>query len=100
MISGITDAVAASNVPPTEDFPTIGMEAEELHPPIGVVDEELPPPIGVVAENISPPIGVVDEKLPYPGVGMEVVPTPNLNHTTTTMQQMDQMVERCNPDQV
>ena len=64
LISGITDAVAAPNVPPTEDFPS----------PIGVVAEELPPPIGVVAE-----------KLPHPGVGMEEVPTPNLSHTTTTM---------------
>ena len=111
MISGITDAVAVSNVPPTEDFPTIGVVAEELPPPIGEVAEELPPPIGVVAEELPPPIGVVAEelppsigvvaeKLPYPGVGMEVVPTPNLNHTTTTMQQMDQMMERCNPDQV
>ena len=89
LISGITDAVAASYVPPTEHFP-----------PIGVVVEELPPPIGVVAEKLPPPIGVVAEKLPHPGVGMEVVPPPNLNQTTNTMQQMDQMKERCNPDQV
>ena len=30
MISGITDAVAASHVPPTEHFPPIGVVAEEL----------------------------------------------------------------------
>ena len=67
----------------------IGMEAEELPPPIGGVSEELPPPIEVVAENLA-----------HPRVGMELVPTPHLNHTTSTMQQMDQMMERCNPDQV
>ena len=88
LISGITDAITASNVPPTEDFPMIGMEAEELPPSIGEVVEELPPTIGVVAQ-----------KLPHPRVGTEVVPTPHINHTTSTMQQMDQMMERY-PDQV
>ena len=100
LISGITDAVTASHVPPTEHFPPIGVVAEKLPPPIGVVVEKLPSPIGVVAEKLPPPIGVVAEKIPHPGVGTEVVPPPNLNHTTNTMQQMDQMMERCNPDQV
>ena len=43
LISGTTDAIIASNVPPTEDFPTIGMEAEELPPSIVEVAEELKP---------------------------------------------------------
>ena len=77
--------------------------AEELPPPIGVVAEEIvaeeiPPPNGVVAEELPPPVGVVAETLPHPEVGTEVVPSPNLNHTTTnTMQQMDQMIERSIP---
>ena len=111
LISGITDAVTASNVPPTEDCPTIGITAEELpppigevvkelHSPIGVVDEELLPPIGVVAEKLSSPIEVVDKKLPYQGVFTEQVATPNIKNTTTTMQEMDKMVEEYNPDQV
>ena len=102
---------AASNVPPTDDYPMIGIADEELPPPIeemvqelhypiGVVDEELLPPIGVVAEKPSSPIEVVDEKHPYRGVFTEQVATQNLNNTTTTTQKMVQMVERCNPDQV
>ena len=64
------------------------------------MDEELLPPFGVVAENLSSPIEVVDKKEPYQGVFPEHVATPNLDDTTTTMQKLDQMVERCNPDQV
>ena len=45
LISGITDAVTASNVPPTEDCPMIGIAAEELPPPIGEVAKELHSPI-------------------------------------------------------
>ena len=56
LISGITDAVTASNVPPTEDFPMIGIAAEELPPPIGEEAEELHSPIGVVDEELLPPI--------------------------------------------
>ena len=64
------------------------------------MDEELLPPFGVVAENVSSTIEVVDKKQPYQGVFPEHVTTPNLNDMTlTTMQKLDQMVERCNPDQ-
>ena len=111
LISGITDDVAASNVPPTEDYPMIGIEAEELPPPIeemveelhstiGVVDGDFLPPIGVVAGNLLSPIEVVNAKVPCKGVFLEQVATTNLSNTTTTMQNTDQMVERCNPDHV
>ena len=111
LISGITDAVAASNVQPNEEYPMIGIADEELPPPIeemvqelhsptGVMDEEVLNPIGVVAEKGSSPIEVADKKHPYQGVFSEHVATPNLNDTTTTIPKMDQIVERCNPDQV
>ena len=111
LISGITDAVAASNVPPNKDYPMSAItDAElpppieemvhEIHSPIGTMNEELLPPFGVVDEDLLSPIEVVDKKQPYPGVFPEHVATPNINDTTTTMQKLDQMVERCNPDQV
>ena len=112
LISGITEAVAASNVPPDQDYPTSAIVDEDLPPPIeemvqelhstiGIMDEELLPPFGVVAEKVSSPIEVVDKKQPYQGVFPEHVATPNLNDTAiTTMQKLDQMVERCNPEQV
>ena len=73
LISGITDALAASNVPPNQDYPMSAITDEELplpiedmvqelHSPIGIMDEELLPPFGVVAENLSSPIEVVDKK--------------------------------------
>ena len=112
LISGITEAVAASNVPPNQDYPTSAFTGEELpppieetvqelHSPIGIMDEELLPSFAVVAEKASTPIEVVDKKQPYQGVFPEHVTTLNLNDTTiTTMQKVDKMVERCNPDQV
>ena len=113
LISGITDAVAASHVPPTGDCPTLGITAEELPPPvgkvikelhfpIGVVHEELLPPVGVVTETLSSPNEVVDEKVPYQGVFMEQVATLNLNNTTTrsNIKELDPMVEGYKQDQV
>ena len=102
LISGITEAVAASNVPLNQDYvisaiaseelpPTIEETAQEYHSPIGIMDEELLPPFGVVAEKVSSPIEVVDKKQPYQGVLLEHDATPNLNDTTrTTMQKLDQ----------
>ena len=71
LISGITEAVAASNVLPNQDYPTSAIADEELpppieetvlHSPIGIMDEEPLPPFGVVAEKVSSPIEVVDKK--------------------------------------
>ena len=63
MISGITDAVDASHVPPTGDCPTIGITFEELPPPVGNIIKEPHSPIGVVHEELLPPVGVVAETL-------------------------------------
>ena len=79
LISGITEAVAASNVSANQDYPTGAIAGEELpptmeetvqelHSPIGIMDQELLPPFGVVAEKVSSPNEVVDEKQPYQGV--------------------------------
>ena len=112
LISGNTEAVAASNVSPNQDYPTsaiVGEElpptieemVQELHSPIGIMDEEVLPTFGVVAEKVSSPNEIVDKKQPYQGVFLEHVTTPNLNDTPrTTRQKLDQMVETCNPDQV
>ena len=73
LISGITEAVAASNVQPNQDYPTSAIADEELpppieetvqelHSPIGIMDEEPLPPFGVVAEKVSSPIEVEDKK--------------------------------------
>ena len=104
--------MVASNVSANQDYPTgefadeelpTTMEdmVQELHSPIGIMDEELLPPFGVVTENVTPPNEVVDKKQPYQGVFPKHVATPNLNDTTrTTRQELDQMVETCDPDQV
>ena len=63
LVYRISDAVAASNVPPKQDYPasaiadeelppTIEETFQELHSQIGIMDEELLPPFGVVAENV------------------------------------------------
>ena len=54
LISWITDAVAASNVPSSVDCPTIGIMAEELPPPVGKLIKEVHSPIGVVHEELLP----------------------------------------------
>ena len=65
------------------------------------MDEELLPPFGVVTEKVTPPNEVVDKKQPYQGVFLKHVATASLNDTTrTTRQELDQIVETCNPDQV
>ena len=112
LISGIAEAVVASNVSGNQDYPTGALVDEELsptmeemfqevHSPIGNMDEELLPPFGVVTEEVTPPNEVVDQKQPYQGVFPKHVATASLNDTTrTTTQELDQMVETCNPDQV
>ena len=110
LVSGITEAVVASNVSANQDYPTCAFGDEELAPTmeetvqelhslIGIIDEELLPPFGVVAEKVTPPNEVVDKKQPYQGVFPKHVTTPNLNDITrTTRQKLDQTVETCNPD--
>ena len=54
-----------------------------------------------MTEKVTPPNEVVDKNQPYQGVFTKNVTIPNLNDTTrTTRQELDQMVETCNPDQV
>ena len=73
LISGITEAAAASNVSANQDYPTgtiVGEElpptmeetVQELHSQIGIMDDELKPPFGVEAEKVSSPNEVVDKK--------------------------------------
>ena len=95
LISGITEAVVASNVSANQDYPTGALADEELPPTMEETVQELHSPIGIMDEELLPPFGVVAEEK------MKHVATPKLNDITrTTRQKLDQMVETCNPDQV
>ena len=63
LISGITEAVAASNVPPNQDYPNSAITGEELPPPIEETVQELHSPIGIMEEELLPPLGVVAENV-------------------------------------
>ena len=95
LISGLTEAVVASNVSANQDYPTGALVDEELPPTMEEMVQELRSPIGIMDEELLPPFGVVaEEKIKH-------VATPNLNDITrTTKQKLDPLVETCNPDQV
>ena len=95
LISGLTEAVTATNVSANQDLP-IGTLLDEALPPImEETVQELHSPIGIVDEEVQPPLGVVmEEKTKHVG-------TPNVNSITrSTKTTMDQMTETCYPDQV
>ena len=95
LISGLTEAVTATNVLANQDLPS-GTSLDEQLPPImeGTV-QELHSPIGIVDEEVQPPLGVVEEeKMKHDG-------TPNVNAIKrSTNSTMAQMTETCDPDQV
>ena len=95
LISGITEAVIASNVSANQDLPTGTSSDEKLPLIIEEMVQELRSPIGIMDEEVQPPFGVmVEEKTKHDS-------TPNLNDKTiSTKPKMDQMVETCDPDQV
>ena len=95
LISGITEAVIASNVSEKQDLPAGTLADEELPLIMEKMVQELCSPIAVMDEEVQSPFGVmVEEKTKHDG-------TPNLNDTTrSTKPKMDQMVETCDPDKV
>ena len=95
LISGLTEAVTATNVLANQDLPSGTLLDEELPPIIKETVQELHSPIGIVDEEVQPPLGVMEEEKPkHDG-------TPNVNAITrSTKTTMDQMMETCDPDQV
>ena len=95
LISGITEAVIASNASANQDLPTGTLADEELPHIMEETVQELHSPIGIMDKEVQPPFGVMaEEKTRHVG-------TPNLNDITrSTKPKMDQMVETCDPDQV
>ena len=95
LISGLTEAVTATNVSANQDLPIGTLLDEQLAPIMEETVQELHSPIGIVDEEVQPPLGVVEEeKTKHDG-------TPNVNAikriTKTTL---DQMTETCDPDKV
>ena len=83
LISGIAEAVIASNVSANQNLPT-GTSAYEEHPLIMEQTVQGQPTFGVM----------VEERTKHDS-------TPNLNDKTrSTKTKMDQMVETCDPDEV
>ena len=95
LISGLTEAVTATNVSANQDLPSGTLLDEQLPPIMEETVQELHSPIGIVDEEVQPPLGVVEEeKMKHDG-------TPNVNAITrSTKTTMDQMTETCDPDQV
>ena len=95
LISGLTEAVIATNVSANQDLPSGTLLDEELHPIMEETVQELHSPIGIVDEEVQTPFGVmVEEKTKHVG-------TPNVNAITiSTKTKMDQMMETCDQDQV
>ena len=95
LISGLTEAVTATNVPANQDLPSGTLLDEQLAPIMKGTVQELHSPIGIVDEEVQPPLGVMEEeKTKHDG-------TPCVNvikrSTKTTM---DQMTETCDPEKV
>ena len=73
MISGLTEAVTATNVSANQDLPSGTLLDEQLPPIMEKMVQELHSPIGIVDEEVQPPLGVVEEeKTKHDG-------TPNVN---------------------
>ena len=95
LISGLTEAVTATNVAANQDLPSGTLLDEEFPPIMEETVQELHSPIGIVDEEVQPPLGVVVEEK------TEHVGTPNVNAITrSTKTTMDQMTETYDPDQV
>ena len=62
LISGITEAVVASNVSANQDYPTGALADDELPPTMEETVQELHSPIGIMDEEVLPPFGVVMEE--------------------------------------
>ena len=95
LISGLTEAVTATNVSANQDLPSGTLLDEQLLPIMEETVQELHSPIGIVDEEVQPPLGVVEEEK------TKHDSTPNVNAMTrSTKTTMDQMTETCDPDQV
>ena len=95
LISGLTEAVTATNVSANQDLPSGTLLDEQLPPIMEETVQELYSPIGIVDGEVQPPLGVVEEeKTKHDG-------TPNVSAIKrSTKTTMDQMTETCDPDQV
>ena len=95
LISGLTEAVTATNVSANQDLTSGTLLDEQLPPIVEETVQELHSPIGIMDVEVQPPMGVVEEdKTKHDG-------TPNVNAITrSTKTTMDQMTETCDPDQV
>ena len=73
LISGLTEAVTATNVSANQDLPSGTLLDEQLAPIMKETVQELNSPIGLVDEEVQPPLRVVEEeKMNHGG-------TPNVN---------------------
>ena len=95
LISGLTEAVTASNVSANQDLPSRTLLDEEFPHIMEETVQQLHSPIGIVDEEVQTQLGVVEEeKTKHDG-------TPNVNAITrSTKTTMDQMTETCDPDHV
>ena len=95
LISGLTEAVTATNVSANQDLPSGTLLDEQLAPIMEETVQELHSPIGIVDEEVQPTLGVVEEeKTKHDG-------TPNVTAIKrSTKTTMDQMTETCDPDKV
>ena len=95
LISGLTEAVTATNVSANQDLPSGTLLDEQLAPIMEERVQELHSPIGIVDDEVQQPLGVVEEeKTKHDG-------TPNVNALKRIAKTtMDQMTETCDPDKV
>ena len=75
LISGLTEAVTATNVSANQDLPSRTLLDEQLAPIMEETVQELHSPIGIVDERVQPPLGVVEEEK------TKLDGTPNVNAT-------------------
>ena len=95
LISGLTEAVTATNASANQDLPSGTLLDDQIAPIMEEMVQELHSPIGIVDEEVQPPLGVVEEeKTKHDG-------TPNVSAIKrSTKTTMDQMTETCDPDKV
>ena len=96
LISGLTEAVTATNVSANQDLPASRILLDEqLAPIMEETVKELHSPIGIVDEEVQPPLGVVEEE------NTKHDSTPNVNAIKRiTKSTLDQTTETCDPDKV
>ena len=62
LISGLTEAVTATNVSENQDLPSGTLLEEQLAPIMEETVQEMHSPIGIVDEEVHPTLGVVEEE--------------------------------------